>query len=79
MIPLSAHDIPTAAALPMTVPAVIPASIPVPAANREVEEPAMYNDTPAADVQLRNAEREFRARRMGLEEFRSIKKVLRGE
>lgn len=38
-----------------------------------------YNDTPAADMQLRNAEREFRAGRMSLEEFRSIKKVLQGD
>jgi hypothetical protein len=41
--------------------------------------PTMYNDTSSADVQLRNAEREFRAGRMSLEEFRSIKKVLTGD
>jgi hypothetical protein len=32
-----------------------------------------------AEMQLRNAEREFRAGRMSLEEFRQIKKVLQGE
>lgn len=54
-----------------------PASVPA------VSVPAVATPTnlgnqgaPPADVQLRNAEREFRAGRMGLEEFRQIKKVL---
>jgi hypothetical protein len=45
----------------------------------EIAPPSSPNDTSAADAQLRNAEQEFRAGRMSLEEFREIKKVLRGE
>jgi uncharacterized protein YceK len=78
LVPLAAHDIPTAAALPAVIPAVAVAE-PIPAVLRQANEPAMYNNAPAADTQLRNAEHEFRAGRMSLEEFRSIKKVLTGE
>jgi hypothetical protein len=78
LAPLSAHDMPVAAT-PALMPAVAPVAAPVPTVERTVTEPAMYNDTPAADTQLRNAEREFRAGKMSLEEFREIKKVLTRE
>lgn len=58
-------------------------AIPSPSVNapsiKQASEPTMYNETSTADAQLRNAEREFRAGRMSLEEFRQIKKVLQRE
>jgi len=39
----------------------------------------MYNDTSTADTQLRNLDREFRAGRISVEEYRQMKKVLTGE
>lgn len=50
-----------------------------PATIKQANEPAIYNDTSSADTQFRNAEREFRAGRMSLQEFREIKKTLQGE
>lgn len=60
-----------------TVPQPAPAVI-VPALH-QANEPAMYNDTSSADVQLRNLDREFRAGRIGIDEYRQMKKVLTGE
>ena len=51
----------------------------IPAVERTVSEPAMYNDTSTADTQLRNLDREFRAGRISVEEYRQMKKVLTGE
>lgn len=67
--PSSAPPAPTATRPPAPFPSVPPqATPPIP--------PSGSNATSAADTQLRNAEREFRAGRMSLEEFRQIKKVL---
>jgi Peptidase family M48 len=54
---------------------VVPNAITPTAANR----PTMYNDAPAADTQLRNLDWEFRAGRIGIDEYRQMKKVLTGE
>ena len=51
----------------------------VPAVEHTVSEPAMYNNAPAVDTQLRNLDREFRAGRIGIDEYRQMKKVLQGE
>jgi len=80
MVPLSTHDIPTPSA-PLTIAPLKAVSDPPPTApspNKDIYAP-MYNTVSAIDTQLRNAEREFRAGRISLEEFRSIKKVLQGE
>jgi hypothetical protein len=80
MVPLTAHDIPTPSA-PLTIApleAVFDPPPTAPSPNKDIYAP-MYNTVSAIDTQLRNAEREFRAGRISLEEFRSIKKVLRGE
>jgi hypothetical protein len=81
MVPVSAYDVPTAS--PAIVPAtlIIPVGESLPASTTPSHGPqgTTENNTSAADAQLRNAEREFRAGRMSLEEFRSIKKVLQGE
>jgi hypothetical protein len=78
LVPLSAHDVPVAAT-PAVVPAVLPVAAPVPVVERTVSEPAMYNAAPTADTQLRNLDREFRAGRIGIDEYRQMKKVLTGE
>lgn len=73
VIPAPAAVTPAVAVIPVAEPLPAPVSTPTPT------EAVIYNDTSAADTQLRNAEREFRAGRMSLEEFRSIKKVLQGD
>jgi hypothetical protein len=78
LVPLSAHDTPTAAALPTVAPLVaVPET--VPAVLKQVNEPAMYNAISAAAAQLRNLDREFRAERIGIDEYRPMKKMLTGE
>jgi hypothetical protein len=80
LAPLTDSDIPSAAASPATiVPAVSPVAEPTPPTVKQANIPAMYNATSSADAQLRNAEREFRAGRMSLQEFREIKKTLQDE
>jgi hypothetical protein len=37
------------------------------------------NETSAVDTQLRNLDREFRAGRIGVDEYRKLKKVLQPE
>jgi hypothetical protein len=72
---------------PMPIPAtpvqtVIPASYTAPSSAPFRYAPPQWtsqNPVSTADTQLRNAEREFRAGRMSLEEFREIKRVLQGE
>jgi hypothetical protein len=78
LVPVSAHAIPTAAALPTIAP-VVAISEPIPATLKQATEPAVYDSTSAADAQLCNVERGFRASRMSLDEFRQIKKVLQEE
>jgi peptidoglycan hydrolase-like protein with peptidoglycan-binding domain len=68
----------TAAALPTIAP-VVAISEPIPATLKQATEPAVYDSTSAADAQLCNVERGFRAGRMSLDEFRQIKKVLQEE
>jgi hypothetical protein len=84
VIPLAPAPVAAVAtAPPPIVPAalVIPVgkSLPTPPAASHGPQWTTQNDTPAADAQLRNAEREFRAGRMSLEEFREIKMTLRGD
>jgi hypothetical protein len=76
LAPLSAHN---ASLTP--IPVILPVAESLPASTAAPHGPqwTSQNDMPAADTQLRNAEREFRAGRMSLEEFREIKKTLRGE
>ena len=78
-----APDVPATTAQPAVAPAaiVVPVgeSIPASASTPVPSEAVIYNDASAADAQLRNAEREFRAGRMSLEEFREIKRVLQGQ
>jgi hypothetical protein len=71
------HEAPVASTSTIT-PAVLTVAEPVPIV-RQANIPAMYNHAPAADTQLRNLDREFRAGRIGIEEYRQMKKVLQGE
>jgi hypothetical protein len=80
LVPLAAHDIPTPSP-PLTIAPLEAVSDPLPTApspNKDIYAP-MYNTVSTIDTQLRNAEREFRAGRMSLEEFREIKRVLQGQ
>jgi len=81
LAPLSAHDVPLTATSAV-VPAVIPVVEPLPVSPNtptSVTVPVMYNNAPAVDAQLRNLDREFRAGRIGIDEYRQMKKVLQGE
>lgn len=70
--PTAAISAPAVVSTPTTSSAARPTTPP----QSRLPQDSTPNATSAADTQLRNAEREFRAGRMSLEEFRQIKKTL---
>lgn len=83
-IPAAPAPVATVATPPPTIaPAalIIPVgeSLSAPTAASHGPQWSTQNNTSAADTQLRNLDREFRAGRIGIDEYRQMKKVLQGE